>query len=251
MQQNAPQENPYFVEIRRNLPSDTISGKAYDQLYSQHDIAQLESFYLWFFDRMRLPSAGYFLDVSCGTGEVVRHAKQRGLHATGMDISEQALRNAQRKHGCYIGNTSTGEALPFADNTFDILTNVGSLEHFQNPAQGVREMARVLKPSGTAYILVPNTFSLLSNVWNAFRHGYTSADDQPIQRYGARQDWTVLLQGNGLHIKGTMKYERPRPRNKQDWLYYLRDPREAVRVVVGPFIPLNLAFCFLFVCGKT
>lgn len=35
-------------------------------------------------------------------------------------------------------------------------------------ACGVLKMARVLRPGGIPHILVPNTFSLLTNVWNAF-----------------------------------------------------------------------------------
>ncbi|NJO84843.1 MAG: class I SAM-dependent methyltransferase, partial [Blastochloris sp.] len=35
---------------------------------------------------------------------------------------------------------------PFATNSFDTITNMGSLEHYFDPAEGVREMARVLAP---------------------------------------------------------------------------------------------------------
>lgn len=111
-------------------------------------------------------------------------------------------------------------------------------------------MARVLKPGGRAYILVPNTFSLLTNVWEAFRHGRTAVDDQPIQRYGARADWSTLLEDNGLRVLRTLKYERPWPYHRPDWNYYLRKPKELARLVAGPLVPLNLAFCFLFVCER-
>jgi hypothetical protein len=111
-------------------------------------------------------------------------------------------------------------------------------------------MARVLRPGGRAFVLVPNTFSLLTNIWIAFRTGQTSVDLQPIQRYGARADWTNLLQANGLRVCHTGKYERPWPRIRADWGYYLHRPKEMLRLAAAPFVPLNLAFCFLFSCER-
>jgi SAM-dependent methyltransferase len=39
-------------------------------------------------------------------------------------------------------------ALPFRGDSFDAVVNIQVLEHLQEPAQGVREMSRVLKPGG-------------------------------------------------------------------------------------------------------
>ena len=243
-------EGSFFLEIRRVAAEDN-SGQAYNDLYEEESLSQIGSFYLWLMDRLHLPSSGALLDVSCGAGEVVRLAVQRGLTATGVDISEVVARTARRNvppRGS-IG-VSAGEHLPFADGSFDFVTNIGSLEHYIDPALGVREMARVLRPGGKVFVLVPNTFSLLTNVWIAFRTGHTSADLQPIQRYGARADWTSLLQTNGLRVCHTAKYERPWPRVAADWGYYLRQPKELLRLIATPFIPLNLAFCFLFTCER-
>jgi hypothetical protein len=115
-------------------------------------------------------------------------------------------------------------------------------------AQGAREMARVLRRNGKAFILVPNTFSLLVNVWLAFRRGITATDQQPIQRYGARGDWTTLLESNGFKVVQAKKYERARPRTWRDLIFVLRRPKEMLRLLATPVIPVNLAFHFLFIC---
>ena len=243
-------QKSFLLEIRLEAESrDTRRG--YDALYDATSLSQIDSFYLWLMKKLHLPTQGRLLDVACGAGEVVRLDGQHGLQAVGLDISEVVARSAAQrvKPQASIG-VSRGENIPFANESFDFVTNIGSLEHFDDPAKGVREMARVLKPGGKAFILVPNTFSLLTNVWHAMRTGETSADDQPLQRYGARADWTNLLEGNGLRVTQTLKYERPWPYDRSDWGYYLRRPKELVRLLAAPLVPLNLAFCFLLICLK-
>ncbi len=46
--------------------------------------------------------------------------------------------------------------LSFADNSFDLLVSVEVIEHVGNPAKMVQEIARVLKPGGTAIITFPS-----------------------------------------------------------------------------------------------
>jgi hypothetical protein len=63
-------------------------------------------------------------------------------------------------------------------------------------------------------------------------------------------DWANLLEANGLTIVKTLKYERAWPQNLSDWGFYFHHPKQLLRLLASPFIPLNLAFCFIFVCGK-
>jgi SAM-dependent methyltransferase len=241
-------KGPFWLEIRLEKQVQQ-SRQAYDALYSSTSLSQIDSFYLWLMERFALLPGGRLLDVSCGAGELVRLAQQRGLEAVGIDISEVVARAAQRRNGG-MGRfvVGAGEALPFPNASFDYVTNIGSLEHFLDPAAGVREMSRVLRPGGSAFVLVPNTFSLLTNIWHAFRTGETSIDDQPIQRYGSRADWMAVLTANGLQPRHVVKYERIWPRLAGDWNYYIGKPKQLVRLLATPFIPLNLAFCFLFTC---
>jgi SAM-dependent methyltransferase len=241
-------DGPFLFEIRLGEKSQDSRGD-YDLLYSESSLSQIESFYLWLMKQMSLPDRGRLLDIACGAGEVVRHAGLKGLQAVGIDISEVVARSAStRVAGAGLIGVGMGESLPFADDCFDTITNIGSLEHFVDPAKGVREIARTLKTDGQAFILVPNTFSLLTNILVAFRQGRTVVDNQPIQRYGARHDWVQLLEENGLVVRKTIKYERPWPYHSADWGYYFRHPKDLLRLILSPFVPLNLAYSFLFVC---
>jgi SAM-dependent methyltransferase len=241
---------PFWLEIRLEKQTQQ-SRRAYNDLYSSSSLSQIDSYYLWLLERFALPAGGRLLDVSCGAGELVSLARQHGVEAVGVDISEVVAHTAQRRaQGTGRFVVGAGETLPFGEASFDYVSNIGSLEHFLDPAAGVREMARVLRPSGLAFVLVPNTFSLLTNIWHAFRTGETSIDDQPLQRYGSRADWTTVLAANGLQPRQVIKYERIWPRVPGDWRYYFGKPKQLARLLAAPFIPVNLAFCFLFICQK-
>ncbi|MBI3501277.1 MAG: class I SAM-dependent methyltransferase [Bacteroidetes bacterium] len=100
------------------------------------------------------------LHAGCGSGQVdvdiARH-----IDITALDISRNALRIYKKVHG---ENSITVQGnifeLPFADNTFDGLYNLGVLEHFTQDEihQILIESKRVLKPKGRILILWPPTF---------------------------------------------------------------------------------------------
>lgn len=240
-----------MLEIRLpQMATDNDSRQAYDTLYTEGDISQRASFYLWLHDLFALKPGDRYLDISCGRAYLPRLAQAAGVQAHGLDLSHAALKGG-RDHGG-VANLVTGNSqeLPYADGSFDAVSNIGSLEHYVDLYTAVREMTRVLKPGGRAFVLVPNTFSLTTNIWIALRQGRTSIDEQPIQRYAARQEWQALIETYGLVVEKTHKYEREWPRTWGDLKYYLTHPKDMARVLFKPLVPLNLAFCFVFVARK-
>ncbi|SIR41245.1 Methyltransferase domain-containing protein [Bosea sp. TND4EK4] len=106
------------------------------------------------------------LEVGAGTGLTVAIARRfMDVEAYGIEpgeaeydgtlaVAKDVLRNAGLdpefiRHGF-------GEAIPFPDETFDIVFSTNVLEHVADPAQVVSEIVRVLKPGGSAQIIVPN-----------------------------------------------------------------------------------------------
>jgi ubiquinone/menaquinone biosynthesis C-methylase UbiE len=53
-------------------------------------------------------------------------------------------------------------ALPFPDDSFDLILMEYVLEHLEDPGAAFREMARVLKPAGHILLLTPNLYSYKS-----------------------------------------------------------------------------------------
>jgi SAM-dependent methyltransferase len=105
-----------------------------------------------------------------------------GWQVVGLDFAPQALALASERLSteCDQANLVCGDAriLPFENNTFDLVTSTGLLEHFACPEQIVREMVRVLKPEGIFYSdIVPAKFSLLRSL-DGFRLGRRPKEGQ-------------------------------------------------------------------------
>lgn len=240
-----------FLEIRHQDAFHS-SKEAYEHIYKYRkaEMRHSDSFYIWLLQLLDVQFGRSLLDVACGTGSLPRLASKMGLKAYGIDFSEAAIRIA-RKEAPYLNwVVADGERLPYPDESFDYVTSIGSLEHYLRPEAGVREIARVLKHTGRACILLPNTFGLLGNIWFALRTGRTFDDGQPIQRYAARYEWQDLLESGGLKVVRTVKYEREWPRNLADALGYIKYPKSLIRLLLSPLIPLNLANYFVFLCEK-
>jgi ubiquinone/menaquinone biosynthesis C-methylase UbiE len=109
------------------------------------------------------PPAGMVLDDGCGTGAFLEFAERRGAQVeryVGIDVSRGMLRHAQRRLKRAGGDQLLVQAdacrLPFAENMFDVVYARGMLHHLPDPARGMQEIRRVLKPGGLAVVLDPN-----------------------------------------------------------------------------------------------
>jgi SAM-dependent methyltransferase len=211
---------------------------SYDAIFRRAPLRDSDAHYAWV-ARVLGPEKGLtLLDIACGGGCFLREALARGTLAVGVDLSTEALKLARENAPGAALLCANGESLPFEGEAFDYAVNLGSLEHFLDPALGVREMARVLRPGGRAVLLLPNSFFLMT-IFNVWRRGSTGRrTDQEVDRWATRGEWTRLLDENGLRVQSVLKYNY---RVRQGPLKYR---------LLRPFIPRDLSYCFLFVCGK-
>ncbi|PWB52413.1 MAG: hypothetical protein C3F13_11675 [Anaerolineales bacterium] len=235
-----------MIEIRHTKETQA----KYNEIYEGPSIHQMDSFFIWTCSLLSIRQGLRVLDIATGRGQMVKYSQQRGAQAYGLDFSLTACKIAAEQSCGAIINCDA-QILPFCDHCFDVVTNFGSLEHFENMALAIREMSRVLKPDGIACLTVPNTFGLRWNVQIAWRTGDVDDDGQPLQRYGTRLQWQSLLEENGLTIKKAMGYEHERafPRTKKDLLNYIKHPKRLISMLfVAPFVPVNAAGQFVFIC---
>ncbi len=100
------------------------------------------------------------LDVACGTGIVARTAAARvGTQGrvVGVDLNQSMLTVAERVCAGVDLRQADVSSLPFDDATFDAALCQMALMFFPDPAAAVREIGRVVKPSGTVVIMVPSS----------------------------------------------------------------------------------------------
>jgi ubiquinone/menaquinone biosynthesis C-methylase UbiE len=107
------------------------------------------------------------LDVACGTGQSSRALQAIAAHVTGTDLSNEMLEFARQKPGIEFLE-SPAESLPFAAETFDLLT-VCMAFHWFDQAKFLLEAHRVLKPDG--WLIVYNNEARAQMIGNpAFRN---------------------------------------------------------------------------------
>lgn len=104
---------------------------------------------------------GRFLDIGCGTGNLLVEAKKRGFDVTGIDIMDFAI-DYCRKRGLsqiYKGRIGDGR---FSSSSFDVVAAFHVLEHVWNPASFLAQARRVLKVDGILSIAVPDRKGAMS-----------------------------------------------------------------------------------------
>jgi ubiquinone/menaquinone biosynthesis C-methylase UbiE len=240
-----------MIEIwHSQVYSPSQSRLAYENIYMEKGIRQLDSFYLWLLGLLSPQTGDRLLDVACGEGVLVKFAQARGVMAYGIDLSCTAIHRARQNITDGTLLVGDGTTLPFPDEAFDYVTCIGSLEHYMDPVAGAREIRRVLRVGGKACILLPNTFSLLGNVMYAWRHGDIFDDGQPIQRYHTRWGWQRLLEQGDLRVLRVVKYEVAWPQTWADRWWYLRKLRKIGHLLAGLVVPLNLANCLVYLCTR-
>ncbi len=126
--------------------------------------AQLEDSHFWFvarrkifFDLLDRVVAGRVdlrvLEIGCGTGGMLGPLSRYGdVH--GLDISHDCMQFC-RQRGFRRMVTGSGYRLPYADNSFDLVTLFDTIEHIPDDRQVLEEARRVLRPGGQVFISTP------------------------------------------------------------------------------------------------
>ncbi len=94
---------------------------------------------------------GALLDVGCGTGDFLVEAQNQGWKITGYEPNEAAKKLTNSK------NVSTiDDLVSLSANSFDVITLWHVLEHVPNLEEYIKNLKKLLKPSGTLIVAVPN-----------------------------------------------------------------------------------------------
>lgn len=122
----------------------------------------------------RLTDRGHFCDLGFGPGVLSAFILQQKESWTGcgVDISGPCLHHAERLlrkrkvlERCEL---SVGDvrALPYPNDTFDLVVAIEVLEHIPDPEIGLAEAVRVLKPGGYAITALPVNLPILMHLYD-------------------------------------------------------------------------------------
>lgn len=98
------------------------------------------------------------LEIGVGMGADYLEWLKAGAQAQGVDLSMASIEKARQR--CQAAGfkpelrVADAEQLPFPENSFDIVYSYGVIHHSPNTQQCVREALRVVKPGGTAKLMI-------------------------------------------------------------------------------------------------
>ncbi|KAM7519604.1 hypothetical protein LguiB_018566 [Lonicera macranthoides] len=87
----------------------------------------------------------------------------------GMGLNEEELKRNPVLTEYIVQDLNVNPKLPFEDNSFDVITNVVSIDYLTKPIDVIKEMCRVLKPGGMAIISFSNRcfFTKAISIWTS------------------------------------------------------------------------------------
>jgi SAM-dependent methyltransferase len=132
-------------------------------------------------------TTGTVLDLGSGTGRISAAFEQWGFDVTSTDASEAMRTILQERFGREAIHACMGEALPFDDDSFDVVVSIRVLKYVQNWEFALCEMQRVCKPGGVVIVEWTNKASVA-------RFGYNAAPVTLLER----SDLDAVLDGGHL-----------------------------------------------------
>lgn len=221
----------------------------YDRMYALkgREFVRPHEAYPIFLDYMKVNGSGVLLDVGCGCGDLLLSASRRGLKTCGVDVSSVAVRIAKQTSPDSLIFDGSAEHLYFDDNLFDYVTCMGSLEHFHNMENSLKEMKRVAKKDALFCISVPNSNFIYWKV--SGKHGTTQQDI--LERMMSLNEWKRVFIENGFRI---IKIRQDKWHSQKLNIFGSLSPvvllKNLFLKLAWLFLPLRWTYVFIFILRK-
>lgn len=110
----------------------------------------------WALDALR-DVEGEVIEVGCGSGRFIAsvQAARPTLRCHGIDLSENAIRQAQARPGAVQYHVGRADPLPFEAGRFSAVLMIDVLEHVPDMEVALAEVRRVLRPGGVFHLVFP------------------------------------------------------------------------------------------------
>lgn len=156
LQTEAVWNDPEYLREAQYRDSSNLAARA-----NLHGKYGRGDWFAWVAEQPAWPVEGRVLELGCGAGWFWTNAIRQvpaGLSLTLTDLSpgmvEETVERVQglSRWAGVEGKALDASVLPFADASFDVVQALHMLYHLPDPAQGVDEIHRVLRPGGLAVI---------------------------------------------------------------------------------------------------
>ncbi|NTW88089.1 MAG: class I SAM-dependent methyltransferase [Desulfobulbaceae bacterium] len=148
------------------------------------------------------------LEIGCGMGSDLLQLARRGLKVTGVDLTDAGIELARKRFSIYgkEGDLRVADAenLPFEDMSFDVVYSFGVLHHTPDTPKSIREVHRVLRPGGKAFIMLYYRPSLnyLAHYLTGVPFDGSKGDKCPVERaYTKREIREMFAPFKNVDIK--------------------------------------------------
>lgn len=155
--------------------------------------------------RLGLAPGDRLLDLGCGAGRHAYEGLMRGGRVVAVDADGAEVASVATMLGALSGEGPGGTvvcgdalSLPFVDRSFDRVIAAEVLEHVDQDAGAMAELARVLRPGGTLAVTVPRWLPEAVN-W-ALSHDYHAVPGGHVRVY-RRSELVRRLRRAGLHYR--------------------------------------------------
>ena len=151
-----------------------------------------------------VPQGAHVLDLGCGDGRLLAYLReQRGCTGYGVEIDDAHVQ-ACLQRGVDVLQINLDTGLPmFADNSFDVVLQIDTLQHLRNAETMLRETTRVGKLGVIAFPNFahwPNRLSILRGRMPVSKRMPYEWYNTPNIRVGTHADFGVLAARNGLRV---------------------------------------------------
>ena len=104
-------------------------------------------------EHIKLDENANVLDVACGNGSLLALlSKEKNINGFGIDLSDRMIKNAIANNPKMKFYVAGCEAMPFENDTMDVMTVSAAYHHFPDVKTFAKEAKRVLKENGKIYI---------------------------------------------------------------------------------------------------
>ena len=113
----------------------------------------------YYLQKRCIPEKAKIVEIGCGTGRLLnrirKEVESNDFTLCGVDFSEAAVSLCKQANSSIKAYCEDGSNTHFHNDEFDVALSYGAYEHFPVPSKAILELARILKPGGVFFCMLP------------------------------------------------------------------------------------------------